>query len=89
MNPVVIHTQTLAIPVLKWKYWLNILRYIDYTLDYCDATDNYPGAGKFRWTCEISWAVSEYLKCRPAGTDCTCRNKRVKRGVIGTCYDVS
>ena len=42
------------------------LRYIDYALDYCDATDNYPEPAKFRWTCEISWAVSEYLKCRPA-----------------------
>lgn len=37
------------------------LRYIDYALDYCDATDNYPEPAKFRWTCEISWAVSEYL----------------------------
>jgi hypothetical protein len=42
------------------------LRYIDYALDYCDATDNYPDFAKFRWVCEISWAVSEYLKSRPA-----------------------
>lgn len=42
------------------------LRYIDYALDYCDATDNFPEYAKFRWTCEIAWAVSEYLKCRPA-----------------------
>jgi len=41
------------------------LRYIDYALDYCDITDNYPDAAKFRWTCEASWAVDEYLKCRP------------------------
>lgn len=41
------------------------LRYIDYALDYCDATDNYPEEAKFRWTCEVSWAVSEYLKNRP------------------------
>ena len=41
------------------------LRYIDYALDYCDATDNYPDNAKFRWTCEASWAVDEYLKCRP------------------------
>lgn len=41
------------------------LRYIDYALDYCDATDHYPDYAKFRWTCEISWAVSEYLKHRP------------------------
>lgn len=43
------------------------LRYIDYALDYCDATDNYPDNAKFRWTCEASWPVDEYLKCRPAG----------------------
>lgn len=42
------------------------LRYIDYALDYCDATDSYPDAAKFRWTCEAAWAVDEFLKCRPA-----------------------
>ena len=41
------------------------LRFIDYALDYCDNTDNYPDEAKFRWTCEASWAVDEYLKCRP------------------------
>jgi Glycosyl hydrolases family 38 N-terminal domain len=41
------------------------LRYIDYALDYCDATDNYPEDAKFRWTCEASWPVDEFLKCRP------------------------
>ncbi|MHC4332089.1 MAG: glycoside hydrolase family 38 N-terminal domain-containing protein, partial [Planctomycetota bacterium] len=42
------------------------LRYIDYALDYCDLTDDYPDDAKFRWTCEITWAVREYLKRRPA-----------------------
>ncbi|MCB9274171.1 MAG: glycosyl hydrolase family 38 [Lewinellaceae bacterium] len=41
------------------------LRYIDYALDYCDATDNYPDDAKFRWTCEAAWAVDEYLRSRP------------------------
>jgi len=41
------------------------LRYIDYALDFCDLTDSYPEDSKFRWTCETSWAVREYLKCRP------------------------
>ncbi len=41
------------------------LRYIDYALDYCDLTDGYPDDAKFRWTCEITWAVKEYLKRRP------------------------
>ena len=42
------------------------LRYIDYALDYCDLTDTYPDDAKFRWTCEITWAVKEYLKRRPS-----------------------
>lgn len=42
------------------------LRYIDYALDYCDATDTYPENAKFRWTCEAAWPVDEYIKCRPA-----------------------
>lgn len=42
------------------------LRYIDYALDYCDLTDAYPDHAKFRWTCEVAWAVDEYLKRRPA-----------------------
>ncbi len=42
------------------------LRYIDYALDYCDLTESYPDDARFRWTCETSWAVREYLKGRPA-----------------------
>ncbi len=41
------------------------LRYIDYALDYCDNTDNYPESSKFRWTCEAAWPVNEYLRSRP------------------------
>jgi alpha-mannosidase len=41
------------------------VRFIDYALDYCDATDNYPDAAKFRWSCEGTWAVQEYFKSRP------------------------
>jgi alpha-mannosidase len=57
------------------------LRYIDYALDYCDVTDNYPDAAKFRWTCEVSWAVDEYLKCRPA-KQIERLKKRIKEGRI-------
>lgn len=57
------------------------LRFIDYALDYCDKTDNYPDAAKFRWTCEASWAVDEYLKCRPEEQIERLR-KRVKDGSI-------
>ena len=41
------------------------LRFIDYALDYCDMTDHYPDASKFRWTCEAMWPVNEYLRSRP------------------------
>ncbi|PLW97234.1 MAG: glycosyl hydrolase family 38, partial [Marinilabiliales bacterium] len=41
------------------------LRYIDYALDYCDQTDSYSEDAQFRWTCEASWAVREYLNNRP------------------------
>ncbi len=41
------------------------LRFIDYALDYCDQTDDYPDDAKFRWTCEAAWPVDEYLKVRP------------------------
>lgn len=42
------------------------LRYIDYVVEYCEQTENYPDDAKFRWTCEASWATKEYLKNRPA-----------------------
>ena len=41
------------------------LRFIDYALDYCDNTDSYPDDARFRWTCETSWPVREYLTSRP------------------------
>jgi len=41
------------------------LRYIDNALDFCDQTDDYPEASQFRWTCETSWSVREYLRARP------------------------
>ncbi|MCC6491110.1 MAG: hypothetical protein IT364_26720 [Candidatus Hydrogenedentes bacterium] len=42
----------------------DFLRYIDHALDYCDQTGNYPEDTQFRWTCETSWAVREYLRRR-------------------------
>lgn len=41
------------------------LRYIDYAIEYCELTENYPDDAKFRWTCEAAWAVREYLHNRP------------------------
>ncbi len=40
------------------------LRFIDTALDYCDKTDAFPDDARFRWTCEASWAVREYLESR-------------------------
>jgi alpha-mannosidase len=57
------------------------LRYIDYALDYCDITDNYPDDSKFKWTCEASWAVDEYLKIRPEA-QVERLKKRIKEGRI-------
>ncbi|MBI5865856.1 MAG: hypothetical protein HZB38_15400, partial [Planctomycetes bacterium] len=41
------------------------LRFIDTALDYCDQTDAFPPDAQFRWTCEVSWPVREYLRSRP------------------------
>jgi hypothetical protein len=57
------------------------LRYIDHALDLCDLTDSYPEEARFRWTCETSWAVREYLRRRPAGQIGRLR-KRVAEGRI-------
>ncbi|NIA31496.1 MAG: hypothetical protein GWP06_16505, partial [Actinobacteria bacterium] len=57
------------------------LRYIDYALDFCDQTDDYPDDAKFRWTCEVSWAVREYLRRRPASQIARLK-KRVAEGRI-------
>ncbi|HPF40447.1 MAG TPA: glycoside hydrolase family 38 C-terminal domain-containing protein [Phycisphaerae bacterium] len=57
------------------------LRFIDTALDYCDKTDGYPDDARFRWTCEASWAVREYLESRtPAQIERL--RKRVEEGRI-------
>ena len=57
------------------------LRYIDYALDFCDQTDTLPDDARFRWSCETSWAVREYLKTRPA-SQIERLKRRVKEGRI-------
>jgi Glycosyl hydrolases family 38 N-terminal domain/Glycosyl hydrolases family 38 C-terminal domain len=57
------------------------LRYIDYALDYCDLTDGLPEDARFRWTCETSWAVREYLRVRPASQIARLK-QRVREGRI-------
>ncbi|MFA6830933.1 MAG: hypothetical protein WCR36_01485 [Bacteroidaceae bacterium] len=57
------------------------VRFIDYALDYCDQTDNYPEDAKFRWTCEDTWAVISFLRSRPQN-QIDRFVKRVKEGRI-------
>ena len=57
------------------------LRYIDYAIDYCDLTKDYPDDARFRWTCEAAWAVSEYIRVRPAEQVARLRDC-VRRGQI-------
>jgi len=57
------------------------LRYLDYALDYCDETDSLPDDARFRWSCETSWAVREYLRTRPA-SQIERLKKRIREGRI-------
>ena len=57
------------------------LRFIDYALDYCDLTDDYPEDAKFRWTCESAWPVEQYLIRRPEN-QINRLLKRIKEGRI-------
>lgn len=41
------------------------IRYIDYAIEYCELTENYPEDAKFKWLCEATWPVKEYLNNRP------------------------
>jgi alpha-mannosidase len=67
------------------------IRFIDYALDYCDLTDDYPDEARFRWTCESSWAVREYLNSRPSA-HIERFKKRVREGrieVTGMMFNMS
>lgn len=39
--------------------------YIDYALDLCTATDNWPEESRFRWNIEVNWPLKEWLRTRP------------------------
>jgi alpha-mannosidase len=67
------------------------LRYIDTALDYCDRTDSLPDDARFRWTCETSWAVREYLNTRPP-SQIERLKKRIQEGrieVAGMMFNLS
>lgn len=67
------------------------LRFIDYALDYCDQTDSLPDDARFRWTCEASWPVWQYLKERPAAQIARLK-RRIREGrieVTGMMFNMS
>lgn len=67
------------------------IRFLDYALDLCDATDSFPDDARFRWTCESSWAVNEYLNTRPL-IQVDRLKKRIQEGrieVTGMIYNMS
>lgn len=67
------------------------LRFIDFALDFCDQTDDYPDDSKFRWTCESAWAVDEYLLRRPEAQVARLLN-RIREGrieVTGMLFNMS
>lgn len=41
------------------------IRYIDYVVEYCERTENEPEELKFKWLCEATWPVIEYINNRP------------------------
>ena len=69
---------------LTWIYpvsnrnFSRTLRFIDYTLDYCDQTDHYPGDARFRWTCEASWTI-KIPQSATQGSRSTELLKRIKK----------
>ena len=66
---------------IQTKLYEDHKKFIDSALDYCRQTDRYPQESKFRWTCEVSWTVKNYLeKCRPGKVKEFI--KRVKEGRI-------
>src|SRR5690554_2929301 len=41
------------------------IRYIDYVVEYCERTEKEPEELRFKWLCEATWPVIEYLNSRP------------------------
>jgi hypothetical protein len=41
------------------------LSYLDYALDLCTATDDWPDSSRFRWNIEVNWPLKEWLRTRP------------------------
>src|SRR5438874_3534139 len=45
------------------------IEYYDKVLDLCRATEHLAEPHRFKWTCETSWQVKNYLSVRPECTD--------------------
>jgi hypothetical protein len=63
---VVHHTHTdIGYTDLQAKVFRDHVKFLDQALDLCRKTDAWPVDSRFRWTCEVSWAVKKYFKERP------------------------
>jgi alpha-mannosidase len=51
---------------LQTRVAKNHLDYLDSVLEFCKATEAYPEEARFRWNIEVSWALLNYVRTRPA-----------------------
>jgi hypothetical protein len=78
---IVHHTHTdIGYTDIQTTVMANHVDFLDKVLDYCRRTDACPEASKFRWTCEVAWAVKQYFEKRPRKINEFIR--RVKEGRI-------
>jgi hypothetical protein len=51
---------------LQTRVAKNHVEYLDSVIEFCKATEGYPEEAKFRWNIEVTWALENFLKTRPA-----------------------
>jgi alpha-mannosidase len=51
---------------LQTRVAKNHVDYLDSVIEFCKATEGYPEEAKFRWNIEVSWALQNFIKTRPA-----------------------
>jgi alpha-mannosidase len=51
---------------LQTRVTKNHVEYLDRVVEFCRVTDGYPEEAKFRWNIEVSWALQNYIRTRPA-----------------------
>jgi hypothetical protein len=60
--------------------------YVSQALDLMTATDARPEAERFRWTCEASWTVEQFLRRHPARAEEFARRVRERRMELTALY---